>query len=270
MTATATVIENFEKTIRENSVKKVGDAATILKQIEVVKTAVPLVYEEDEIVVFLKRRATALAVLFDNFLVAKLSGQYPLLDEKIFGLQRHLYVKNNVIVDDRTAKAKVRGLHIQTPLFVHAPVQTKTVVVGKYRHGIQRMGYLSTRTITLSAPVPTLPLEVAELGQKAFGSFHNMVADSYNNPITSGLYSEKASPRLEVMWIPTVESFKVEVDTTNIPTPQHYDPALLLKVMDRYYLVGLWDIKDELPFENILREFTVGTVQFPKRSLRKV
>lgn len=262
MTATATAIDNFEKTVKQHAAKKVGDVAELLEQIKIVKTATPPVYEESQIKVFLVQRAKALNVLIDNFLVAKLSSQYPLIDNKLFSFKRHIYLKDGVIVEDSTAAIKAQAVHVEIPLFIHTDMNSKRIELEKFRKTTNQQQI----TTVLSSAVPVPPTEVAELGRKALGFYHGLLADIYNNPNTSDLFAQEASPTLETMWIPTVSSINVKVDVQNIPKPKRYDPALLMKHRDRYYLVGMWEIKEELPFEGILREFTVGPVQFPKKN----
>lgn len=261
---TVTAIDNFEKILKQHTAKKLGNAASILEKIQMIKTTNPPIFEEDKVNVFLTQRVKALGVLIDNFMVAKLSSRYPLLDKKIFDFKRYIYINNRVILEDMTIKSKERtsssgasvGTQIETALFVHTEMNKQKKEIGKcYQYG---------DTLALWVTVPIVPLPLVELGRKALGFYYNLLAEIYNNPLTSDLYSVKAQPMLEILWIPTLESINVKVDA-KIPVPKRYDPALLLNTGQRYYLVGLWSIKEELPFEGILREFTVGPAEFPKK-----
>lgn len=274
MTTTATAIENFAKTIKKHSAKKVGNAAEIIQNIKQVKEKNLPVYDDDKIKVFLTQRAKALSILIDNLIVTKLSEQYHMLDNSLFKLKRHLYLTDGVLVEDKTlAIAKKNGLtHVECPLFLHVPINDKTVEVAKIRktESYWGNGYFNEKKrrqiiTSITANVPEVPLTVMLQARKALGYYHKIISDIYDNEITNDLYVEEASPTLEIIWIPTVESLNVKVDTVNIPAPKNYDPALLLKREDRYFLVGLWETDDELPFENILREFTVGNIKFPKK-----
>lgn len=261
VTATATAIDNFEKTVKQHVAKDIGNVETLFEQIEKVKTTNPTVYDEGKIKVFLTQRAKALNVLIDSFLVAKITSKYPLLDNDIFSLKRHIYLSGGIIVEDSTAVVKATAVHVEIPLFVHVDMNIKRVELEKFSKSTSTQKI----TTTLSAAVPEPPPEVVELGHKSLGFYHGILAEIYSSQITSDLFVPEASPTLETMWIPTLDSVKVKVNTENIPAPKSYDPALLLKHRGRYYLVGLWDIKEELPFEGILREFTVGDGKFPKK-----
>jgi hypothetical protein len=264
-TATATAIDNFDKTVRSHTAKKVGDTAQILTQIDKIKNSNPPVYEEDKIKVFLNQRAKALATLIDNYMVAKLSSQYPLLDESLFKLKRHLYIRGGVITDDRTSPIKDTVRPTEVPLFIHAPSGDKKVELSKFRRSESQTWGQRRITTTITASVPVVPPNVAEEGRKALAFYYAAMSELYSKPLTSDLLSPDAPPTLETLWIPTVQSMNVQVDVQNIPAPRRYDPALLLNHKGRYYLVGLWEIKEEEPFENLLREFTVGAAKFPKK-----
>lgn len=272
-TATLTAIKNFEKTVKQHAAKKVGNVSEIIQQIETVKKATPSVYDETKIKAFLSQRAKALSVLIDNLIVAKLSSQYPMLDDSIFNLKRHLFFSGGKLVEDRTQKVSDgRAAHVEAQLFVIAGINEKKVQLGKH---VTRTGYDYNRqqvTTTITANVPSLPISVAAQGRKALGYYHNALADIYSDELTNDLLSDEVigpEPTLEVMWIPTTHSLNVKVDVVQLPVPVpsprvHYDPALILRHKHRY-LIGLWEIKDEKPMEGILREFTVGPAKFPEK-----
>ncbi len=290
MITTASAINSFEKIVKQHAARKVGDTSEILEHIERIKHANPPVYDETKIKTFLGQRAKSLSVLIDNYYVAKLTAQFPLLDNSIFDLKRYLTIDNGVIVGDSTSKpdhSKTKKLLqvIQTGLFVHGPMDhTRRIEVAKYRKTqkktitLNSYGDKTTRNITLTtnitAAVPEAPLATAELGRKAIGVYYGILAEILSNSTTSDLFALEETPTLETMWIPTphslqftkVKTIKVLSVEKSIPKPQSYDPALLLKHRDRYYVVGLWDINDELPFEATLREFTVGPVKFPAKT----
>lgn len=267
MTTTAVAIENFEKTINAHTAKKVADTKGILEQITQIKNAQINVYEETKIKTFLSQRAKALQVLMDNYIVSKLSESLHLLDDSIFRLKRHLYVKNGTLIDDRTEAEKQGGNHVECSLFMHAKLGTKKVELGKLRttRSSDDSWGRTTETTTLSATVPDVPESVMALARKAMGTYHKIMSDLYNDSTTADLVADESVPTLEVLWIPSVESIDVKVNKETVRLPQSYDPALLMNRKGRYYLIGLWDSKDEEPFENILREFTVGSIPFPKK-----
>ena len=191
------------------------------------------------------------------------------------------------MVEDATEELKYRATHLEVPLFAHAKADAdKKMELGRYKktsvaevlHGtyLERVTVYSTTswggrdtketTVTVTVAVPETPPSVTERGRKALGLFYKTLGEAMSDPKTSDLFENLEKPTLETIWIPAIQSLNVKVEekVTLAPRPNP-DPALLLRHSGRYYLVGLWNIGDELPFEHILREFSVGSVEFPKK-----
>ncbi len=267
MSDTATAINEFDATIKARTVKGLGDHVKILAQIKKIKEMNPSSYEEDKLKIFFTERGKALSILIDNYIIARLSKQFPMLDNELFKLKRYLYLQNNKLVEDKTVSIKeMPSEQVEVSLFVHCDSGLKTETLCKQSKTVTTMhGARKVKTTNITAVVPSVPVDVLEQGRKAVAFYYNIIADVYSDNATSDLFQPKNHPRLETLWIPTVNSLDVKVDMKNIPDPVRKDPALLLHAHGSYYIVGLWDIAEEEPFDVLLREFSVGQAKFPTK-----
>lgn len=265
--ATSIAISDFENIVKKHTAK-VGNAKNLLAQMEKIKNTTPAVFDEEKIKLFLSQRGKALTLLLEHYMVAQLSEAFPMLDDKIFNMKRHLYFSPDCkLVEDRTSENKSNLHHVTFPLFLRSSIGLKRIEIGKLIKRTKTAFSTEQKTIKIDAKVPDLPPAISQLGNKARGTYFRLIGDMYHNPIVGDIMVEEDKPTFEIMWIPTPESLNITVstETTKIVAPTRIDPALLLKYKSRFFVVGLWDIKDELPFEGILREFSIGSVKFPSK-----
>jgi hypothetical protein len=78
-----------------------------MENIDKAKKIVPSFYEEDAVRKFMIERSKVLKSLLNDYIIAKLSQNYPLIDNKLFELKRYLTInKDNTLVLDRTIHMK--------------------------------------------------------------------------------------------------------------------------------------------------------------------
>ena len=79
----------------------------------------------------------------------------------------------------------------------------------------------------------------------------------FQNAVLGQWCPQTLLPTFQTCWVPTKESIGV----TKVPPVPPGDPALLVKFCDNHYLLGTWDIEDELQYEHYLREFSSGAFE---------
>ncbi len=287
-------INHFAKMVKEFSEKKVGDPDAVLETVRKCRTASPQVFEERRVTQYLKARSSALKTLTDQYLVARLSSKFPLVDPGLFMLKRHLTVtKEGEITSDRTKplgkKSEAGTVRCEVPLFVSVPLfGDHNASLGKYtfrerdyNHGGYGVDseyhrpYSSTTSYTseITAKLPTPPENIVNAGRQAVGFYYAVVGEMMQHPdLCDLLAAEPPPPELSVIWIPAANKLNVEVKKKVtlakvqkvVPLPRSYDPALLLTVGDRNFVVKTYDIVEEEPMEHFLREFTSGPSKLPK------
>jgi hypothetical protein len=278
MSGTLTAMNEFAKTVKEHATKRVGDPEEIREKILRCKAANPPVFEEKEVAGFLKARAKTLKTLIGQYVLARLSAHYPVIDEKLFDLNRFLYFKKGSLVADDTKARKESGARAEkVRLFAYCSLENPKDTLAKfsYLEGGRlhpTAGYWVAKkrhTIEVTATLPKPPAEVLVAGRKALGVYHKLVGDLLTDTELGELYDESEAAFLAATWIPTATSLSVKIETKELPrplpAPATLDPALLLEVPPHVFLVTLWDaVDEEEPFEHYLREFSKGSAKIEK------
>lgn len=268
---TVTAIRDFQKIVELKATKNVGKSEEILKTIKQVKTLSPTVYDDDSLIDFIKARTKAISKLLDDYIIARLTVDFGLVDPSLFEMKRCLIFEDGVVIKDRTEHTlKKRGdeqERIQIPLFARAPLGSGSVNLLKLLKEKTEGYKTTTKKYDFSVDVPTPPPSVKVEIRKAIGKYYQIVSEVFSNEYLCDLKSvdvEMSPPKFDVTWIPTADSMNITMEEEIIDrTPVYRDPALLMNVAGKTFLVDTWGIPDEEPFENFLREFTTG--KYPKK-----
>ena len=128
-------IDAFPKTVEQYSTKaSQRDVEKVVSTIDRIKNTNPPVYNERAIAEFLMGRSTHLTTLVDDYFVKSMSEEFPLIDDKLFELKRHLTLvkegrKYSVMRDNTELestkdkeKRKIQTKEITIPLFAYTPL----------------------------------------------------------------------------------------------------------------------------------------------------
>lgn len=277
MADTAKEIDGFASTMRKRSHRRVGDAKQIAGRIANVRGSFPLLPDEREIGKYVFARQKTLNELVTDYLVSVLSARYPLIDEALFTRRRWLAFEDNKLVADKAGQPpseRSGRRRYEVPLFCVVPLagDRRLVLVDRQHTVNHPVHHYSVHVrVAISTTLPPVPHEILTAGHKAVGRFHAAISSAYANPdIAPLLGGLNLAPELTVAWIPTVKSLAVKTTTAvsrparatispEVPLPRPgLDPALMLEVAGKRFLVALYDIPHEEPIEAMLREFTSG------------
>lgn len=268
---------DFSKTLKSFCQPDLVEPNDILKKMEKVKKYSPIVYKKNEVTKFLQERSETLTKLHDAYLVSyfrKNLIKYPLLDNSIFDLKRHIIVQNSKVLSDETVMSSLtrkeklgtkirnesRKVLITIPLFCKAsylPEREDEVRLGKSVLGIRRSLGMYRSETGIYATTPRLPFKVEASSYKALSAYYaclNEVVKPAEDELDVIRYT---TPKMFIMWIPTEDSLTIRVKEIR-PVPR--DPALILSIGDFNLIIDKWDIPNEKPFENYIREYSFGNL----------
>ncbi|MBW3017816.1 hypothetical protein KY325_01515, partial [Candidatus Woesearchaeota archaeon] len=278
---TAIAIKNFEKTLKQNSTSsKKKELENIVGAFEKVRSQNPQVFSEAQISKYLNDRADILKKLVDEYFVAAMSKEFPLLSNEIFEMKRYLAIekkgKTYTIVEDlANEKSKRKRLtKIEMPLFAYVPLFKgnhkaelgKIVKTEQARDSWSSSYTTRRRTIKIYATLPgTIGPNLRQAYREALSHYHRTVADILENPSLGEVMTQNnllSEPEVGAIWIPTPESLDLKVTEEIIERrPKDIDPAMILKLRGKNYLVKTWKVDDEEPFEHYLREYSIGDLK---------
>lgn len=284
-------IENFDGLLHTKIISEPETPADKIEgKFKRITASLPKILPERGIGDFLKKRAIAQDQIAREFFRAKMMQFLPALDESIFDLSRHITVqtignKTSVFADS------VRGAHlpkaknnqpksstkvIETELFIYAGIKDagKSVEIGKYKTvTTNNWGDQYRRTVTITAKVPNLDNPEFDALQRHAASALYLTMSELLRHEQMGPYfaahAEKIKPEFGIAWIPATGALSVKSDTKVFPAPRRDDPALLMEVFGHNYVVATWDIKEEEPYEQYIREFSEGNLSGVIRSKQK-
>lgn len=123
-----------------------------------------------------------------------------------------------------------------------------------YSKGEIKGTYVFRRKINISTPTPIAPDIVTEAIPNAISDYYQTWATAiskYNIKTTP----EMPSPKVGVLWVPSLESLSLEMETPIVKDVKYIDPALILDIGKNKYVVALWDIQNEQPLDGFLSEW---------------
>ena len=269
---TVTAIRDFQEIVESKTTKNVGETEKVLKTIKQVKTLSPSVYDDDSLAQFIKARTKAISKLLGDYIVAQLTVDFGLVDPSLFTMKRCLIFEDGMVIKDRTEHTlKRRGddqERVEIPLFARASLGSKPINLLKLVKENTEGHRTTTKKYDFSVDVPTPPPSVKVEIRKAIGKYYQVVSEIFSNEYLCDLKAVDIAmtpPKFDVAWIPTADSMNLTIEEEIIDrTPVYRDPALLMNVAGKTFLVDTWGIPEEEPFENFLREFTTG--EYPKAS----
>lgn len=281
---TLEVIGNFEGTlVKFSEVSEENKKQEILSKIEQINGLNPNVYERVRLKTYLKKRASILQTLADDYLTAEISSRFPLINDGLFALRRSLYIENTrngyQILEDITALEDVPAIskkheslnnveRIEVPLFAYTSLDDEReehkTLLGKItidRRKIRDMDYENTYEknlwITANLPGENLDGMLRKARYEALGEYFSILGKAMKLPVVGDILSQEIDlmPDIGAIWIPTADSLDLRV-TEHLVHREYIDPAMILSARDKKYLITTWNVKDEEPFEHYLREFT--------------
>lgn len=280
MTSTSLAIEEFPRTIEKfSTMVETKELENIVGGINKLRQQNPAVYDERAVARYLQDRATTLKSLVDEYFVNAIAHRFPLLSDELFSLKRHLTLiglgKTWKVVRDDTEveeynteqekKDKMRVRRIQVPLFAYTPLfdGKHTAKLGSFsRTRTDSYGDTHRTTATIEAKLPgSIGPNLKNAYRDALSHYFGVLSEMFTNPVAGDImYAEGniAQPEIGAIWIPKPESLNVSVDERLIQRRKVVDPAMILKVKGKSYLVQTWMVDDEQPFEHYLKEFTMG------------
>jgi hypothetical protein len=250
----------FEEVVNRHLFKTTVALEGIVEAIKAVKKKKPSCYDSEYLTRFNVEQRKSLDGLLDSYFLSSFAQHYPFLCASIFGLKRYLSLaKDGKSVVSDTTKFSDKSYTFECPLFVSVKINGNTKRVVKLHEG--KYDY---NTVKIEATLPGLPSNVIMSMKKANAVYHGIMAEVYGNEVLCDLVDSPPVPEFHAIWIPTAESLNVTIET-----PPKRDPALVLAVGNRSYLVTTWEIDQEKPFEHYLREFTASNGNFWKSADKK-
>ncbi len=273
MTSVAVAVKDFEKMLERNCAKpKKSRLEEICRHVDSVSSNTPEVYDDERIGKYLRDRAKVLKQLAGEYMDHVVSTHLPLIDPALFKMQRYITIatqdrKQRVVRDALEPDAKkgdqkkiVVPLFAYTTLFEGEPVAT----LGSYtkeRRGSFGERYRSTTKIT--AKLGDVPQNMVRAYQQGVAEYFQALSEVYAKPVIGQVLLQEGvpSPKAGAIWIPSLDSLKLEVSESLIAPAPSRDPALVLTAGGKHYLIATWDAINEEPFEHYIREYTTGSIK---------
>ncbi len=265
---TSELLSNFESTVR-SAVHPPLDDKAILRNFNKLRRVSPMLFDPHKANQIINQRSESAIQLADNYITARLGAQFPLINEELFTIKRTIrfvcgedrkWTIASDAADPGTAVSEMNKLVVQIPMFLRAslkPGSKENVDVGDFRKESTGV-YTTTIKVTVKRPF-THGVAITQMKRRAVSAYYSAIAKLMSSQAGDMiLHDSFNAPEFEVCWIPTLDSFDLTVLQIPIPQPAYYDPALIMVARERPYLAGMWDIKQEEPFEAYLREFTSG------------
>jgi len=228
-----------------------------------------------------QRKSKVLLALGKKYVAAKLSRYFPILDNKLFDFPRYFKIAINanqwtrrhdveteIISDQRypfTKKIikennrKIR--YLDSNLFAVANIDFSNTA---FSAELGRIPYGYRECIYFYADMPgTLTDDLLKGFALAKQRYFEVMSECYKIPKLADIFSLEANDtwqneedgRIRVMWIPqtkTIYSRKISIPNSVI------DPAMILTVAEHNFLIKMWNVEGEEPFEHLIREFSLG------------
>lgn len=283
MTSTELAIAEFLKTIERYSARIEDEQLeSIVGEIDRLKQQNPAAYDEKTVARYLRDRTRTLKELVDEYFVASIANNFPLLSEDLFDLKRYLtlvrqgktwkVVRDDTEVEEYDAKQERRERNkkrrMQVPLFAYTPLFNgkHTAQLGRFQKTKKDYyGNVRRTTVTIEAKLPgSIGPSLKNAYRGALSHYFGTLSEMFSNPVAGDIiYAEGifVQPEVGAIWIPTPESLSVSVDEKIIQRRKDLDPAMILKARGKHYLVQTWRVDDEEPFEHYLREYSVGDLK---------
>jgi hypothetical protein len=254
MTATLNYVAKFKENVEKATSKNLGSPDEIIETIKKVKMVNPPTYDAEKIARFLEDRLSTLVKLIDSYFASVFSRVYPMIDNELFNLKRYLRWEGGSVVEDTLEKSEKISC-LTAPLFIFTPLSgTRIMPVGTWT--------LNGSKITITCTLPSPPDKIMEHSKKVLANYHRIMSEACDNPVISDLFTlENTTPAIGALWIPVDTCLSAKTTRIEMPKAISYDPALVLCVLKRWYLVTTWEIEEERPFEHYLREFSLGSLK---------
>jgi hypothetical protein len=254
MNATLNYVAKFKEHVEQASSKNLGEPADIIETISKVKAINPPTYESERVAKFLADRTKALDKLINSYFVSVFSRNYPHISSDMFKLKRYFHYKDGAFTHDTTNKPD-GTFPFEAPLFCFSPLtgDRKTQIGSWTTNGSK---------VTISATLPPPPDKIMQCSKKVLATYHKVMSEICDEPILSDLFTlEETVPYIGALWIPVEKCLSVKVSPIEMPPSSNYDPALVLKVLNEWYLAATWEIEEEHSFDHYLREFSIGNLK---------
>lgn len=280
MTQTIESIKNFPQLVNSHVTSDHENADKILSQLKKVLAATPQSgFSQKQLKQFFTKRAEVVDHLIDQYFIAHFCKEFPLIDDALFQMKRHFLLRAGTIISDTTKSVelfeepklnskgkpvkpkKIRATKIEVPLFAYVtlPATEQTVVLSNFKKTVRRGWRRTTTKVNMSTKLP------GEFGVELQNIYAESVAKVYQ--ILANCYAELGKIQIQgavnfeigAIWIPTINSInvksEVKVERLNL------DPAMVLKVRDKSFLITMWEVEEEKPIEHYIREFTTGSLK---------
>jgi hypothetical protein len=285
MVATSTAIQEFSRILSQYSTKvEDKELEGIVRGIDKLRKQNPAVYDEKSVARYLQERSKALSCLVEEYFVASIANKFPLISDELFQLKRYFTLQSDgktwtLVRDDtepekdmpliKNNEIKKKRRNIEVPLFVHTPLfdGKHTAKLGSYSKptGHSRYGYIARKAVNIEAKLPgSVGQNLKEAYRDALSHYFKVLSEMFTDPIAGDvIYAEGniAQPEIRAIWIPSSDSLNIAVDSKYIQKRKAADPAMILSVQEKNYLVKTWKVDEEEPFENYLREFSISSLK---------
>lgn len=285
MVSTAVAIQEFPKTLEQHSTKVEDEQLEgIVGGIDRLRSQNPSVYDERAVARYLQERSRTLKGLVEEYFIASIANKFPLISDELFQLKRNLTLRAEgktwkVVRDDTEAEQgaqekekvgrKIVTRRIEVPLFAYTPLfdGKHTAKLGGFtkQTGSYWSDSYTRTTVTIEAKLPgSIGPNLKNAYRDALSHYFGVLSEMFTNPVAGDImYAEGnlAQPEVGATWIPTPESLSVSVDQKLIQKRRVLDPAMILRVRGKNYLVQTWKVDDEQPFEHYLREYSIGDLK---------
>ncbi|MBU2104827.1 MAG: hypothetical protein KKF67_03580 [Nanoarchaeota archaeon] len=154
----------------------------------------------------------------------------------------------------------------QIPLFVYTPLfeGEPQVKLGEFLDSSRierRDGWEKkhNRKICIGAKLPgILGIDVRQAYRGALSHYFGILSAMFENPVAGDIiYQQKEilNPKIGAIWIPTPESLGISTKD-ELVYRKEIDPAMILRVAEKSYLVKTWNVENEEPFEQYLKMYS--------------
>lgn len=269
---TVEAMEQFEQILKSNVVVT-KTKETARERLDLLQKNIPVCHPS-RVAEMLTARAKALQNAIEDFVESELGKIYPRLDtEAIKKFKRHIAIEKatdgtfNAILDKTVAVSKeefqVVGekFKITIPLFAWAKFGTTGVPVANLVNSTKRHvtynGETDTNVAVTAKLAGSFGTDLRLKYREGLSNYYKAITELYQHEAADTLVGESVpAPEFWALWIPRISDLDIKVTSSLVP--KDYDPALVMHVRDRSYLIATWKIEEEEPMDYYIREFTTG------------
>ena len=206
-----------------------------------------------------------------TFFQRRFLEHYSMLSSELFTLRRRIFIPSTILEKFCVESGmKINSVEpIEIPSVSWAKVDKPFIFSGELHVNLRSSFSPQRLKYSIQADAPFMPHHVRTQSEEALAFCYEILAEFLKNsrakkylgllPPGADPYQiqDVADPYYFTVWKPTPQEFAYTLEKINQPAVHRsLDPVSLLHFFGNYFVVGWWDIPDEEPLQQLVREFT--------------